>query len=78
MKDSRIDGQGEFKWPDGRHYIGEFVNSCMEGYGKLSWLDPKVNPQLPPSKSTYKGQFVANIFHGQGKITWGNGDTYEG
>jgi len=43
MRDSRIEGQGEFKWPDGRHYIGEFVNSCMEGYGKLIWHDPKVN-----------------------------------
>lgn len=43
MKDSRIEGQGEFKWPDGRHYIGEFVNSCMEGYGKLIWLDQKPN-----------------------------------
>lgn len=41
MKDSRIEGQGEFKWPDGRHYIGEFVNSCMQGYGKLMWIDSK-------------------------------------
>ena len=24
MRDSKIEGQGEFKWPDGRHYIGEF------------------------------------------------------
>jgi hypothetical protein len=37
MRDSKIEGQGEFKWPDGRHYIGEFVNSCMQGYGKLIW-----------------------------------------
>ena len=44
MRDSRIEGQGEFKWPDSRHYIGEFVNSCMEGYGKLIWHDAKVNP----------------------------------
>lgn len=77
MKDSKIEGQGEFKWPDGRHYIGEFVNSCMQGYGKLIWHDAK-NAQGAASKSVYKGQFVANIFHGQGKINWGNGDIYEG
>jgi hypothetical protein len=41
MKDSKIEGQGEFKWPDGRHYIGEFVNSCMQGYGKLIWVDTR-------------------------------------
>lgn len=27
LKDSIIQGYGEFKWPDGRHYIGDFVNS---------------------------------------------------
>lgn len=27
LVNSQIDGFGEFKWPDGRHYIGDFVNS---------------------------------------------------
>jgi hypothetical protein len=27
LRDSMIMGYGEFKWPDGRHYIGDFVNS---------------------------------------------------
>lgn len=27
LQDSQIQGYGEFKWPDGRHYIGDFVNS---------------------------------------------------
>ena len=27
LKDSQILGYGEFKWPDGRHFIGDFVNS---------------------------------------------------
>lgn len=31
LKDSQIQGYGEFKWPDGRHYIGDFVNSQMQG-----------------------------------------------
>ena len=29
LKDSRIEGKGEFKWPDGRHYIGDFQNSFI-------------------------------------------------
>lgn len=29
LKDSQIMGYGEFKWPDGRHYIGDFINSQM-------------------------------------------------
>ena len=24
LKDTKIDGKGEFKWPDGRQYFGEF------------------------------------------------------
>jgi hypothetical protein len=24
FSNSKIDGKGEFKWPDGRHYIGDF------------------------------------------------------
>lgn len=27
LENSQIQGYGEFKWPDGRHYIGDFVNS---------------------------------------------------
>ena len=27
LENSQIEGFGEFKWPDGRHYIGDFVNS---------------------------------------------------
>ncbi|CDW82176.1 UNKNOWN [Stylonychia lemnae] len=72
LKDSKIEGQGEFKWPDGRHYIGEFRNSCMYGQGKLLWIDKN------QGKSVYKGEFQANLFHGYGKLLWSNGDIYEG
>ena len=27
LQNSQIQGFGEFKWPDGRHYIGDFQNS---------------------------------------------------
>lgn len=29
LRESQIQGYGEFKWPDGRHYIGDFVNAQM-------------------------------------------------
>ena len=31
LKESQILGYGEFKWPDGRHYIGDFLNAQMQG-----------------------------------------------
>ena len=62
LKESRIEGQGEFKWPDGRHYIGEFRNSSMHGYGRLLWTDKT------GGKCVYKGEFMANVFHGLGRL----------
>ena len=39
LVESQISGYGVFKWPDGRHYIGDFVNAQMHGHGKLSWTE---------------------------------------
>lgn len=61
LKDSQILGYGEFKWPDGRHFIGDFVNSQMQGQGKMNW-------QVEGKKMVYKGAFLANVFHGDGKL----------
>lgn len=30
-------GEGIFTWPNGRKYIGEFVNDKKEGYGIHEW-----------------------------------------
>ena len=30
-------GSGEFKWPDGRKYIGSYVNDKKQGYGVFEW-----------------------------------------
>lgn len=27
-------GRGTFIWADGSHYIGDFVNNCMDGFGE--------------------------------------------
>jgi len=31
LRNSQIHGQGEFKWPDGRKYLGEFLEGTMNG-----------------------------------------------
>lgn len=34
-----MDGHGEFTWPDGRNYIGDYVNDKKEGFGIFTWPD---------------------------------------
>lgn len=32
-------GQGLFEWPDGRSYVGEYVNDKKNGKGEVTWPD---------------------------------------
>ena len=32
-------GKGEFIWPNGRLYKGDYVNDKREGFGEYTWLD---------------------------------------
>jgi len=32
-----MDGSGEFTWPDGRKYVGEYKDDKKEGYGIFEW-----------------------------------------
>ncbi len=34
-----MEGHGVFDWPDGRKYIGQFVNDKKEGNGMYLWPD---------------------------------------
>lgn len=34
-------GEGVFKFPDGRKYVGAYVNDLKEGYGEFFWPDNK-------------------------------------
>ena len=36
-----MEGEGEFKWPDGRIFKGNYKNGKKNGYGVLSWPDGK-------------------------------------
>ena len=34
-------GEGEFSWPDGRKYVGEYVDDKKHGNGVFEWPDGK-------------------------------------
>ncbi len=61
-------GKGELI-TDKFHYIGDFVNNMMEGYGKIKFLK---------EGHEYEGQFKKNQIEGWGVFFWKNGDKYEG
>jgi ankyrin repeat protein/TPR repeat protein len=63
-----IHGKGKMKWPDGRKYVGSFVQGERHGKGKMKW----------PDGMTYVGDFVENKRHGKGKMTWPDGTEYVG
>jgi hypothetical protein len=34
-----MNGEGEYKWEDGKIYKGEYVDDKRHGHGRLSWPD---------------------------------------
>jgi len=34
-----MEGEGTFKWPDGRTYVGAYINDKKEGFGSFEWPD---------------------------------------
>ena len=36
---NKMEGKGEFTWPDGRYYIGDYVDDKKEGQGVFHWPD---------------------------------------
>ena len=34
-----MDGAGEFVWPDGRKYIGNYLEDKKHGFGEFEWPD---------------------------------------
>jgi hypothetical protein len=73
-QNSHLNGYGEFRWKDGRKYMGEFINNEREGFGIHKW---------PNTMKAYIGFWKGNKQHGigcaiNGKIIkygfWENGD----
>ena len=67
-KEGRKHGQGTYRWPNGRTYMGEWYDNQMDGEGVETW----------PNGSKYEGQFKRNKRHGQGTFTWSGGRQYVG
>ena len=51
-------GKGQFKWPDGRSYDGEYVNEKKQGWGVFTWPDGKI----------YRGYWLDGLQHGDGTL----------
>ena len=54
-----MSGQGTYTWPDGRTYIGSYVNDKKEGFGTYFWADGR----------KFEGEWKDGKQHGEGKIT---------
>jgi len=61
-------GKGEYSWPDGTRYEGDWKNGKMHGSGAY----------FSPSGNRYEGQFNDGMFNGFGTYTWNKGSRYSG
>lgn len=61
-------GKGEIN-TDKYHYVGEFKDDKLNGYGVIDFL---------VDKQRYEGEFENNEINGKGIYKWKNGDIYEG
>ena len=39
-KDNKMEGEGNFKWPDGRCYTGQYLDDKKAGHGTFTWSVP--------------------------------------
>ena len=49
-------GKGLFTWPDGRKYVGAYVNDKKEGFGTYFWADGR----------KFEGEWRDGKQHGEG------------
>jgi len=50
--------KGEFRWPDGRKYLGEFRNNMRDGFGVMVFQDGKI----------IKGNWMNDKLNGKGIV----------
>ena len=55
-------GQGEFEWPSGLKYTGEYYERKRHGYGVQLW----------PDGAKYEGSFHEDQRQGRGRHYWKN------
>ena len=64
FKNDQINGHGEYIWPEGISYTGQWVNCRKDGEGVLKWAD---------KSREYRGHFKEDMRHGYGEYTWEHG-----
>ena len=55
-----MDGIGDFMWPNGDVYSGQYINGRRNGLGDMFYGDGDV----------YKGAWRNGQYHGQGQYQW--------
>ena len=63
-----MDGNGTYKWADGKNYTGGWKANKMHGFGTYKWADGK----------SYIGYFMDGIREGLGSFKWTDGREYKG
>merc|ERR1719247_2821760 len=53
-----MNGNGEFRFCDGRRYVGQVVKAQLHGSGRYTWPDGR----------WYEGQYENGLKHGQGRF----------
>ena len=59
---------GEYTWPSGNKYVGEWKDGKRNGQGTYTW----------PDGQRYVGEFKDGNYNGQGTYTWPGGRKYVG
>ena len=64
-----MDGKGKFEWPDGRIYVGEYLEDKKHGYGEFLW---------PGGEKKYEGFWENDQPHGRGILIERGGEKKTG
>jgi len=68
FENDRFQGEGTYKWNDGRRYEGQWHVNKMHGHGKYTFADGR----------TYEGQYKNGAKSGMGTYSWPDGRRYVG
>merc|ERR1712232_512902 len=68
LEHDKTHGEGEYHFPDGRKYTGQWQLGQMHGIGIMEW----------PDGSKYCGSMKDNQREGEGTLTRADGQVFEG